>query len=421
MAAPGVNELGDIIRELKKNIPCSLSSILSQDVNPEFIFLIHEAEDDLEKCRNPSLVLSRAQALLDAVWEQLNTGHWSKVSATERQVYTAAGLIKIQALLQMQLHEASGPVKDVYERALETADRSLLLGAPLPVMDGQSMHRCAQILTSVVSTPGTAAEGVGACRRAPWTSVDQIPGVSGESLPVLDRPSIERFRTEHFSTRLPVKLTGCMSHWPALSRWGDMAYLRRVAGPRTVPVELGAHYADPDWSQQLMTVSRFIDQHVTGAGRPLGYLAQHPLFDQVPELRTDIHEPEYCCLSNNLQDTDAAAEETDINAWFGPAGTVSPLHHDPKHNLLAQVVGEKRVLLYSPADSPRLYPHETTLLGNTAQVDPEQPDYSMCPEYRHASALECRLRAGEMLYIPPLWWHHVRALTTSFSVSFWWQ
>ena len=46
-----------------------------------------------------------------------------------------------------------------------------------------------------------------------------------------------------------------------------------------------------------------------------------------------------------------------INAWIGPPGTVSPLHRDPTHNLLAQLYGEKRVRLYAaPDDAAAMYP-----------------------------------------------------------------
>lgn len=33
---------------------------------------------------------------------------------------------------------------------------------------------------------------------------------------------------------------------------------------------------------------------------------------------------------------------------------------------------------------------------------------------------EWELAPGEALYIPPRWWHFVKATTVSFSVSFWW-
>ena len=52
-----------------------------------------------------------------------------------------------------------------------------------------------------------------------------------------------------------------------------------------MPVELGSRYTD-DWSQKLMKLSDFIDGFVKNPQNncginPVGYLAQHPLFDQV--------------------------------------------------------------------------------------------------------------------------------------------
>ena len=185
--------------------------------------------------------------------------------------------------------------------------------------------------------------------------------------------------------------------------WSNPSYLRAVAGRRTVPVELGGCYTSDGWRQELMTVGDFIGRFIepiiddsnsnpseTGApsadrtpssadrahgeeealdtgvdvdvareagrsaragvsrkgGAPRGetaYLAQHELFDQIPPLRRDIITPDYCALLLADEIDDGGAESVVTNAWFGPGGTVSPLHNDPFHNLLAQVVGSKRV------------------------------------------------------------------------------
>lgn len=112
-----------------------------------------------------------------------------------------------------------------------------------------------------------------------------------------------------------------MQHWPALTRWQQPEYLKEVAGLRTVPVELGDHYLQDGWGQSLMPLGDFIRQHVllSGATQGMaearrGYLAQHPLFEQIPELAKDILEPEYCSLGEG--------EMQSVNAWFGPPGTV---------------------------------------------------------------------------------------------------
>ena len=42
----------------------------------------------------------------------------------------------------------------------------------------------------------------------------------------------------------------------------SLEYIHRVAGARTVPVEIGSKYTDENWCQELMTVSCFIDRFI---------------------------------------------------------------------------------------------------------------------------------------------------------------
>lgn len=99
---------------------------------------------------------------------------------------------------------------------------------------------------------------------------------------------------------------------------------------------------------------------------------------------------------------------------------MSPLHFDPKDNLLCQIVGSKYLRLYAPDESDKLYPVEG-LLSNTSQVRVEAPDADKFPLFSQAKYLECVLQEGEMLFIPRKHWHYVKSLSTSFSVSFWWS
>jgi lysine-specific demethylase 8 len=144
-----------------------------------------------------------------------------------------------------------------------------------------------------------------------------------------------------------------------------------------------------------------------------GYLAQHALFDQLPALAADIATPDYCTLG--------AGELVATNAWIGPAGTVTPLHTDPHHNLLAQVAGSKYVRLYSPQCGAALYAHAEGLVTNSSRVDLDDVDEGQFPLFGGAPWLECVLGPGDVLYIPPGWWHYVKALSVSCSVSFWWR
>ena len=124
----------------------------------------------------------------------------------------------------------------------------------------------------------------------------------------------------------------------------------------------------------------------------------------------DVVVPDYCAMGKGGM--------PQINAWFGPAGTVSPLHVDPQDNVLVQLVGHKAVLLHGKDQEDCLYRSMDTMT-NTSSVDAMKPDYAAHPLYAEAKGRVVLLAPGDGLFIPRGTWHYVTSLSPSWSLSFW--
>jgi lysine-specific demethylase 8 len=272
--------------------------------------------------------------------------------------------------------------------------------------------------------------------------------------------SFEAFQ-HHLNTKVtPIITPGAINHWPASKNWHDPTYFlhQTLSGRRIVPIEIGKSYTDPDWRQSVMPFRDFLTKYILPPSpAEIGYLAQHDLFAQIPALRGDITVPDYC-YTTPPPPKDAAAKtaglastpqltEPTLNIWFGPSGTRTPLHTDPYHNILCQVVGYKYIRLYPPCETANLYPRGTDDKGinmeNTSQVDVSKHVRTSSllgggngatdsdtlkeatmkfPKFEEAQGyVEGVLGPGESVYVPLGWWHYVEGLTVGISVSFWWN
>ena len=376
--------------------------------------------DPLENCGQKPVSQTNFEDLHRIADDKLHIFPFKNVDSCWRRLYADTGIFKA---LNVILDHASN---DWLDEAVRELDMVLIMtGAPL--REGMVEGIFARLEDSLSQDPPSeVADGFN-------TSTYKAPNIEFPiSRSELSLSQFEQLKAPHVIEK-------ALQHWPAFQErpWQPSYLLHKtLGGRRLVPVELGRSYTDEDWGQKILPFKEFLDKYVLEPKTSIAYLAQHNLFSQIPTLRKDIAVPDFCYTAppgpeegTPLYGKDVKElDEPLLNAWFGPAGTISPLHTDPYHNILCQVVGKKYVRLYNPHQTDKLYPRgieDGIDMSNTSQLPVEEVEMGLevdeFPLFREASYVETILREGDCLYIPAGWWHYIRALTVSFNVSFWWN
>ena len=118
--------------------------------------------------------------------------------------------------------------------------------------------------------------------------------------------------------------------------------------------------------------------------------------------------------------------EAEPRLWIGNAAKVAT-HNDPIENIAVVAAGRRRFTLFPPSAEPDLYmgpDHPTPAGARISMVHVTAPDFGRYP--RFAQALEvaqvAELVAGDAIFIPRDWFHHVEALERfNVLVNYWWD
>ncbi len=226
--------------------------------------------------------------------------------------------------------------------------------------------------------------------------------------------SPREFFDRYYAAGVPLLVTDALAVWPAVSSWSP-AQLKARYGHVQIEATAGRD-ADPLYEPHFRAHASSIGlgelcDRIASAGETNDFyliannrLTKHPALAAIFE---DIAAPhEYL---------DERRNGDCVSLWLGPGGTVTPLHHDTSNVFFCQVFGRKRVLLFPPFE---LFLSHSAHHGVHSPIDAENPDLDLFPEFAGVTRKEVELAPGEGLFIPVGWWHHVRALEPSISMSF---
>ncbi|XP_034042775.1 tRNA wybutosine-synthesizing protein 5 [Thalassophryne amazonica] len=244
-------------------------------------------------------------------------------------------------------------------------------------------------------------------------------------VPVFTQVDRDIFLRDIYPERQPAVLRG-VPLGPCLDRW-TVKYLGEKGGNKEVKIHVSTvpkmDFLHKNFVYKTLPFNEFISRAAEKKHsvfflcedesyylRSLGEdVRKEPadLSKQFPDLAQDFHVPQFF-EPHQFFSSVFRISSCGLQLWT---------HYDVMDNLLAQVTGTKRVVLYSPQDALHLY-----LTGDKSEVlDVDCPDLKQFPEFVKAKRYECVLEPGDLLFIPALWFHNTHALQFGVGVNVFWR
>jgi hypothetical protein len=242
----------------------------------------------------------------------------------------------------------------------------------------------------------------------------------------------DAIRRDVLSGKTPAVLRGLVTDWPAVRAGRSSAtalftYLQRFANDTPVdalmtPPQLGGKiFYDAGMSGfnfhrnrlPLLAVAEQVVRYAQFANAPAVAAQSAPIKECLPGFE----------LENVLPFLEKSVLP---RIWLGNRIT-TPTHVDEWNNVGCVVLGRRRFTLFPPEQVRNLYvgPLDFAPTGAPMSlVQLHQPDLGRHPRFKDAlaAAESVELAAGDAIFIPPLWWHHVESLEPcNVLVNYWWH
>lgn len=222
--------------------------------------------------------------------------------------------------------------------------------------------------------------------------------------------SADEFYNGYIKRNRPLVMTQMMDTWPAKDKW-TFKFFSQLSLDGEIHVEDGnimqqaTQYHKANFRDFLRNL---LEESPEGGDGRQSYLSVFKIFAAFPQLENDV---DFSILNKRkIKHT--------VSGWIGPAGTVTGFHIDWGDNILAQLCGRKQIVLVSPSQTQFMYKSRKFDQGTSlSEVDYDRVDLDRFPLYANVTPIEVILHPGQMLFIPRGWWHHVRSLDKSISVS----